>query len=98
MLIRFGRPWINHGKRHRLNKPVLRLSNIWILGEHLNYGQYSGLHYHIGRQYVCGSFHQVWASFVTWCPCYVGRCTIHYPYYECTFSVLQIRMKSSSVP
>ena len=24
------------------------------------------------------------SSFVTWCPCYVGRCTIHYPYYECT--------------
>ena len=24
-------------------------SNIWILGEHLNHDQYSGLHYHIGR-------------------------------------------------
>ena len=28
---------------------------------------------------------RVGASFVTWCPCYVGRCTIHYPYYEGTF-------------
>ena len=46
-----------------------------------------------------GSFQQVGASFVTWCPCYVGICTIHYAYYECTFSVvLQIRMKSIYVP
>ena len=35
--------------------------------------------------HILGSFHQVWASFVTWCHCYMGRSTIHYPYYECTF-------------
>ena len=37
-----------------------------------------------------GSFHQVGASFMTRCPCYVGRCTIHYPYYECTFKLWSV--------
>ena len=47
--------------------------------------------------HILGSFHQVGESFVTWCLCYVGRCTIHYPYYESTFLGHSTRLGASFV-
>ena len=66
-----------------LKNNLKRRNDLWKTVLFYTKSQY--ITYTFVRMSVNGSFHQVGASFVTWCPCYVGRCTIHYPYYECTF-------------